>query len=191
LGTPFAKEEVGLSVRKIPQKPEPNRAPIICSLWITGTTVNALAPARRQGVSADLSGTGEADSLRRKRLLQITWRSRPVKGRFGAVFVPAGAAPLPSTDFLYTECTCESKRLSWLSPCTSSAFTAPLPTSPPPSTRPSLYAPHGFPWNGQGSSGIDATCRRCEIDDGLSLGRGIPFPRCRLILDEDWSGCGG
>ena len=25
---------------------------------------------------------------------------------------------------------------------------------------------------------------------GLSLGRGIPFPRCRLILDEDWSGCG-
>ena len=26
---------------------------------------------------------------------------------------------------------------------------------------------------------------------GLSLGRGIPFPRCRLILDEDWSGCGG
>src|SRR6478735_2138654 len=22
---------------------------------------------------------------------------------------------------------------------------------------------------------------------GLSLGRGIPFPRCRLILDEDWS----
>jgi hypothetical protein len=26
---------------------------------------------------------------------------------------------------------------------------------------------------------------------GLSLGRGIPFPRCRLILDEDWSECGG
>ena len=25
---------------------------------------------------------------------------------------------------------------------------------------------------------------------GLSLGRGIPFPRCRLILDEDWSECG-
>ena len=22
---------------------------------------------------------------------------------------------------------------------------------------------------------------------GLSLGRGIPFPRCRSILDEDWS----
>jgi hypothetical protein len=22
---------------------------------------------------------------------------------------------------------------------------------------------------------------------GLSLGRGIPFPRCRLLLDEDWS----
>jgi hypothetical protein len=26
---------------------------------------------------------------------------------------------------------------------------------------------------------------------GLSLGRGIPFPRCRSILDEDWSECGG
>src|SRR3981189_2620604 len=25
---------------------------------------------------------------------------------------------------------------------------------------------------------------------GLSLGRGIPFPRCRSILDEDWSECG-
>ena len=26
---------------------------------------------------------------------------------------------------------------------------------------------------------------------GLSLGRGIPFPRCRSILDEDRSECGG
>ena len=26
---------------------------------------------------------------------------------------------------------------------------------------------------------------------GLSLGRGIPFPRCRSILDEDWCGCDG
>jgi hypothetical protein len=26
---------------------------------------------------------------------------------------------------------------------------------------------------------------------GLALGRGIPFPRCRSILDEDWCGCDG
>ena len=26
---------------------------------------------------------------------------------------------------------------------------------------------------------------------GLSLARGIPFPRCRSILDEDWSECTG
>jgi hypothetical protein len=61
-----------------------------------------------------------------------------------------------------------------------------------------LFRTARFPGDGQGARQLAGSCGCVlfsaetvsglkAILGGLSLGRGIPFPRCRSILNEDWS----